>query len=303
MIGQGRNAPTAEWNSRDTVVLYNRIPKTGSTSFMGIVYDLCRSNHFNVIHVNISRNNHYMSLWDQLHFAQNISNWVQRKPAVYHGHVVYINFKRLGAKNPIYINVVRDPLERLISYYYFLRYGDDFRPYLSRRRKGNNETFDQCIRRGGKDCNVSNLWLQIPFFCGHSADCRIPGNPWALSKAKETLLNDYLLVGITEELEDFVLVLEVALPSIFAGAMETIKSGAKFSLRKTLNKVAPSGETLSLMRENNIWKMEQEFYEFAKRQFHFVKAQFLNGIPSSIGTQRKRYPVAYHYEKVKPKLE
>lgn len=48
------------------VVLYNRVPKTGSTSFVNIAYDLCKKNKFHVLHINVTANMHVLSLPNQV---------------------------------------------------------------------------------------------------------------------------------------------------------------------------------------------------------------------------------------------
>ena len=50
----------------DMVIIYNRVPKTGSTSFVGIAYELYARNNFHVLHFNASRNKHVLSVADQV---------------------------------------------------------------------------------------------------------------------------------------------------------------------------------------------------------------------------------------------
>ncbi|XP_047545095.1 heparin sulfate O-sulfotransferase [Vanessa atalanta] len=287
-----RDAPK---DDDDLVVIYNRVPKTGSTSFVGVAYDLCKKNHFKVLHINITANMHVMSLSNQYKFAQNVTKWQEMKPALYHGHMAFLNFERLGTSSkPIFINLIRKPLDRLVSYYYFLRHGDNFRPHLVRKKHGDKMTFDECVEKDQPDCDPNNMWLQVPFFCGHAADCWKPGNLWALQQAKHNLVNHYLVVGVTEEMLDFISVLEASLPRLFKGATEHYLNSNKSHLRQTSSKIDPSQRTIEKIQQSTIWKMENELYEFALEQFKFVKKKILLRETNSVAQ-------IFFYEKIRPK--
>ncbi|XP_008759717.1 heparan sulfate 2-O-sulfotransferase 1 isoform X1 [Rattus norvegicus] len=283
----------------DIVIIYNRVPKTASTSFTNIAYDLCAKNRYHVLHINTTKNNPVMSLQDQVRFVKNITSWNEMKPGFYHGHISYLDFAKFGVKKkPIYINVVRDPIERLVSYYYFLRFGDDYRPGLRRRKQGDKKTFDECVAEGGSDCAPEKLWLQIPFFCGHSSECWNVGSRWAMDQAKYNLVNEYFLVGVTEELEDFIMLLEAALPRFFRGATDLYRTvGKKSHLRKTTEKKLPTKQTIAKLQQSDIWKMENEFYEFALEQFQFMRAHAVREKDGDLYILAQNF----FYEKIYPK--
>uniref|UniRef100_A0A914UGW5 Uncharacterized protein n=1 Tax=Plectus sambesii TaxID=2011161 RepID=A0A914UGW5_9BILA len=237
---------------------------------------MCKTNQFHVLHLNVTKNRHTLTLSDQRRFIQNVSNWSERKPAFYHGHVAFLDFTRFGQHNPIYINLLREPLERLVSHYYFLRFGDNFRVGLKRSRDGDTETFDDCVARNGKDCDPKQMWLQVPFFCGHSSLCWEAGNAWALEQAKRNLINHYLLVGITENIDQFIELLEATLPRFFKGASAHFASldESRSHMRNTKKKILPNTTTITVMKESPIYRMESEFYLFAKEQFEFALQRY-----------------------------
>ena len=60
---------------QNTVVVYNRIPKTGSTSLMQVTYELCNRNKYNVLLLNLTGGprSYTMNLKDRMAFAWNIT--------------------------------------------------------------------------------------------------------------------------------------------------------------------------------------------------------------------------------------
>ena len=65
----------------------------------------------------------------------------------------------------------------------------------------------------------------LPLTINMFLHCRVPGSRWALEQAKHNLLTKYLVVGITEELGDFIAMLEVILPRFFKGASDLYMNG------------------------------------------------------------------------------
>jgi len=57
----------------DIVVIYNRVPKTASTSFMGLVYDLCKQNKYHVLHINVTNNMHTLTFANQVQIEDSYS--------------------------------------------------------------------------------------------------------------------------------------------------------------------------------------------------------------------------------------
>jgi len=291
------------------VVIYNRIPKTGSTSFMHLVpYKLAKVNGINVAGLNVSGSGlttYSLSLQDRVRMMANMTGWSSKFPAVYHGHFAYFGVPE-GVLNqntvkPVWINVVRKPVDRMVSFYYFLRYGDDFRVNKVRSRMGDTVTFDECVERvHSQDCDPRKLWLQVPWFCGHARRCWTPpGNEWALNEAKRNLVEKYLVVGVTEDLDSFVEVVEWLLPKFFRGAAEVYKKEGqqgKNHIRKTKHKDTVSEATLAVLRKTKVWRAEQDFYDFALSQFNALKDERVAALKNS---NSDPYQPHFHYEKIR----
>ncbi|KAK8377971.1 hypothetical protein O3P69_018705 [Scylla paramamosain] len=101
----------------------------------------------------------------------------------YDRHLYYIDFTAEGAKRqPVYINVVREPAERFISSFYYVRSKERLarlsaKGHLRARPSSYwlNRTVEQCVMNRDAECSFLNGTKQetvITYFCGHHEACK-----------------------------------------------------------------------------------------------------------------------------------
>ncbi len=95
-------------------LVYNRVPKCGSNSVMKVLADLWEENDFVLWGIT---QNHALNaketqgLSEQLKTIQSTST---EGKLLFSSHFYYVDFKQFEL-NPIWMNVVRDPVQRMIS--------------------------------------------------------------------------------------------------------------------------------------------------------------------------------------------
>ncbi|XP_072360960.1 uronyl 2-sulfotransferase a isoform X3 [Scyliorhinus torazame] len=212
-------------------LVYNRVGKCGSRTVVQLLRVLTEKNHFNLINSDI-HNKTRLNRIEQVELMNNIS--LGDQPYLYTRHVHFLNFTRFGLQQPVYINIIRDPINRFVSNYFFRRFGDwrsEQNHQIRTPGMKDEERYldiNDCILENYAECNNPRVFYIIPYFCGQHPKCRDPGE-WALQKAKENLNENYLLVGILEELEDVLLLLERLLPHYFKDASAVYHSAARLS--------------------------------------------------------------------------
>jgi len=175
------------------------------------------------------------------------------------------------------MNMVREPVNRLISQFYYLR---SIKRWNGKKERPPKEwmekDFDVCVRSGDLECQVGGGGqdMQLTYFCGSDLRCANSSDPMVLQVAKHNLENRFSVVGVVEHYNISVAVLESYLPAFFRGANKklSLSSGSK----KNVN---PHPEPKSNVREilRQRLKLDIEFYEFAKQrllmQWNRIKAK------------------------------
>jgi len=263
-------------------VFFNRVPKVGSQSTMQLMKKLSYRNKFN-FHKDHPQKVELINLKPpQEKRLCSLIN-IFRPPAVYVKHVCFLNFPKYGFSPPIYFNMVRDPVERIISWYYYVR-----APwYFVERKRAFPELelpepawlkkdYEQCVLTNDWECRyitgdkkdrVGDHRRMTGFFCGMEEDCSAFNSEVAMQKAKQNVEKYYAVVGVLEEMNKTLAVLEAYIPRFFTGAAEIYHEEKRLSAVNKNSYKPPVAEYVKdIVRKN--FTHEIEFYEFCKQRLH-----------------------------------
>ena len=257
-------------------VVFNRVPKCGSMFLTTLCYKLGKINKFTVESPYEDGEKPQKSMSQQSDFVTSFYN--MKKPNLYIRHQWFINFEDFDQPNPIYINMIRDPISRFESFYYFSRFGNHKGGGGGAHQHDDiikNESVDDCVRKRRKEC-LMPYWQIVPYFCGNDKRCAERGQ-WATDMAKTNIERYYLFVGTLEDLEGSLRTLSHLLPDYFANALETSKEGASVEMKEgtgTKNKKETSEETKLFLKTETSLKYEYQLYDFVRHRLEAMKIKF-----------------------------
>lgn len=267
-------------------VFHNKLPKCGSTTMHNIVGLLSRKNNFTYWKIMSG----VMKFTDEETLIQALK-MRYREPFFLLQHHFWMDFTKYSMHQPTFVNLIRDPISWFQSHYTFMRFGMNKGRAEDAPKLGSD--IDDCIQNKEKNC-VSNQWTYIEFFCGSEKLCAtmkasyeagdVDVKRQVLEIVKRRVVKDYFIIGILEQFEDTLALLETMLPMFYKGAMDAWKSDYiqfRRNQTKTSNK-EPMSDFARDYLEKGPLSYETDFYWFTRQLFNErIKAL---GIPPSTNT-------------------
>jgi len=262
------------------ILFFNRVPKVGSQTTMELMRALALKNNF---HYHKDRTQKV----ETIKLTNNEEKWLSHlinyfsTPSVYVKHVCFVDFQKFNISMPIYVNMVRDPIERVISWYYYVR-----APWYFVERKRAfpdlplpnpnwlRKDYELCVKRGDNECRYleggerDDFGQLTEFFCGQEDDCTGFNTEVAMRRAMHNVEQHYAVVGVLEDLNKTLTVLEHYVPRFFKGALNTYWNEVHMfsKINRNIYKPPVSEATKEMVRRN--FTHEIEFFEFCKQRLH-----------------------------------
>ena len=253
------------------ILIFNRVPKTGSLGIINLLENLSKGNNFTITSHSTHADQSIENFTDDFMMNQNLAELISKSEVatVWNRHYNHLDAEEHGLPPFLHINMVRHPVERIVSDFYYRRSGAYV---VERRLQFPNEPwpdsvflrrdFTSCVLEGDPECQwlegkghsgqevdvlksrkTSLLSLQVGHkrqmsqFCGQESWCNNFNSERAMMTAMRRVEEQYVVVGVTELFEETLEVLEHLLPSFFKGALQLYRKRGKIKINSNHVKV------------------------------------------------------------------
>jgi len=246
------------------VLVYNRLEKTGSSTLNRVISALAKVNAFEHLQL--------LTLYNASFARAAIAAALLRPQRTLISE--HFSFPEGAADDArvAFMQVVRAPVSRCTSWYYWSRYSWDNPWTAANRQRFGNATLDACMVSSRPACLNCPPLHQVQSFCGANGGPCFDGSLGAGDVAARAWGNreaHYPVVGLTEAFEDTLEVLEAAFPDFFHGARSVLRQPAfeneRVSRGRLKQYVLPSNATRSALARH--LGAEEHFYARIKARF------------------------------------
>ncbi|CAF1092883.1 unnamed protein product [Adineta ricciae] len=255
-----------------STIIYNRIPHSYDHTMRVLLEQVSTLHSFSYISSRISHPYAYNQS-SLIHIGQSLTQHKFHQ-LIYDRSIYFFDCYHLKLPTqPIWINLVRDPISRVTSEFHAAREQCRTTNRCLVPKQTVNDTLDTCVSKWppvkclSAEFGVSQM---IPFFCGlnHTNECQM-NSTFALQQAKDNIEYYYTVVGVAELFYKFLYVLEKLLPQYFQLArllfMNTRSSDRLIDERDT-NVPLPNGKTRDILKR--LLRDEYELYEYIRTRFY-----------------------------------
>lgn len=259
----------------DEILVYNKVSKSGSSAFIAIAKYLSKrhNNNFTVSqHPGIMGSETFKKKMSEVQLAEE-SHVIATlpRPVLYARHVYYIDLSEYGFKKPMYINLIRDPVDRFVSNFYYQQVGSVGQ---NRSSPGRIRNINECVLEKQPLCS-SGYYVRLymtRYFCGQDDACGADERE-TVEIAKRNIEKDYIFIGLTEEFENSLRLFENILPNFFHGAVNAwryLQSGLQ--RYETVKKETISAKARKVLKKQ-MWA-DYEIYRFVQDRFEKAKLHY-----------------------------
>ena len=157
------------------ILLFNRVPKTGSLGILNLLQNLSEVNNFAITSHSTHADQSIENFTDDFMMNQNLAELISKsgKATVWNWHYNHLDAEEHGLPPFLHINMVRHPVDRIISDFYYRRSGAYV---VERKLEYPNEPwpdssflrrdFTSCVLEGDLECQ----WLEGKGHNGQEVD-------------------------------------------------------------------------------------------------------------------------------------